>query len=430
MSYNSLFGYGSHSPDANLKHHWTCQETTGASIVDRISALNLTTAGMGADPVTRTGPNSWLPSALDFNGSNQFATSSGNVASAADLTVGAIAFCDVYNNVLRILDVDYLNSFWLGTGNGSPEYGGGCRRGSSPFGAFASGTTAAWQHVSITYVGSTGVTSGFVNSVVGTTTTGSSGSTSAASIRMGALSGSPVNHWNGAVATAYIFDRVLSTGEMSEINSGPEPLNTVVPTLTIDATTWTGTVGTWDAQSNGSVTYAWELRDASDDSVVESGTGSSPSGSGSYSGTYYLWVRASNSGGFDTAEDSVSTDETAAPDTTAPELDTQVLTGATTLVLGFDEPVTFTDQTGMSVSASGGAVTITGISGDGTNTVTLTLSRSMASTESLSFSFDSGTGDVEDLAGNALATISNRLVTNNVSATPGSVSLIGPGLIQ
>ena len=116
----------------------------------------------------------------------------------------------------------------------------------------------------------------------------------------------------------------------------------------------------------------------------------------------------------------VTNNSTQVADTTDPELDTQVLTSATTLVLGFDEPVTFTDQTGMSVSASGGAVTITGISGGGTNTVTLTLSRSMASTESLSFSYDSGTGDVEDLAGNALATISNRLVTNRVSAVAGS----------
>ncbi len=126
----------------------------------------------------------------------------------------------------------------------------------------------------------------------------------------------------------------------------------------------------------------------------------------------------------------VTNNSEAVADETDPELDTQVLSAGATLVLGFDEPVTFTDQTGMSISASGGAVTITGIAGGETNTVTLTLSRSLASTESLSFSYDSGTGDVEDLAGNVLATISNRLVTNNVNNTPGSVSLIGPGLIQ
>jgi hypothetical protein len=102
------------------------------------------------------------------------------------------------------------------------------------------------------------------------------------------------------------YAEVPSGGDPTELYDGPEPLNTVAPTLTISATSWSGTVGTWDSQSNGTVTYEWELRDGDDDSVVESGTGSSPSGSGSYSGDYYLWVRASNDGGYDSAEDSTS----------------------------------------------------------------------------------------------------------------------------
>ncbi|MCD0460049.1 hypothetical protein LOC72_11225 [Roseiconus lacunae] len=104
---------------------------------------------------------------------------------------------------------------------------------------------------------------------------------------------------------------VPSGGSLTELHDGPEPRNTVTPTLAIDASSWSGSVGSWDSQSNGAVTYVWELRDADDDSVVESGTGSSPSGTGSYSGDYYLWVRAANLGDYDPDNDSVSSTETA-----------------------------------------------------------------------------------------------------------------------
>lgn len=126
----------------------------------------------------------------------------------------------------------------------------------------------------------------------------------------------------------------------------------------------------------------------------------------------------------------VTNNSTQTADVTAPTLTSVTVTGVTSISLAFDEAVTLTDETGLSVEASGGAITISGVDGDGTNTLVLSMNRSIASTESLSLSYDSGTGDIEDLAGNALATISDRLATNNISATPGSVSLIGPGLIQ
>lgn len=125
----------------------------------------------------------------------------------------------------------------------------------------------------------------------------------------------------------------------------------------------------------------------------------------------------------------VTNNSTQIIDVTAPTLSSATVTAATTLTLVFDEAVTLTNATGMTIASSGAAVTISSISGDGTDTLLATLSRSIASTESLSFSYDSGTGNVTDIATNALASISNRLVTNNISTT-GSVSLIGSGLIQ
>jgi hypothetical protein len=132
----------------------------------------------------------------------------------------------------------------------------------------------------------------------------------------------------------------------------------------------------------------------------------------------------------DIASGAVSNESTQIADVTAPTLSSVTITGATSITLVFDEAVTLTDETGLTVESSASAISISGVDGDGTDTLVLSVNRSIASTESLSLSYDAGTGDIEDLAGNALATIADRLATNNISATPGSVSLIGPGLIQ
>lgn len=78
------------------------------------------------------------------------------------------------------------------------------------------------------------------------------------------------------------------------------PVNQTLPTLTINSDgTWSGTVGGW---SNEPTSYAWELRQVSDDSVVASGTGEDPAGSGLEFGSYYLWVEATNGAGSASAE--------------------------------------------------------------------------------------------------------------------------------
>lgn len=114
-------------------------------------------------------------------------------------------------------------------------------------------------------------------------------------------------------------------------------------------------------------------------------------------------------------------------DTTAPTL-TSISISGDTVTRVFDEPVTGTNA-GWTLSASGGAITEGAFSGSGTDTLTSTASRTPASTESLSTSYDSGTGDIVDGNTNALASITNRLVTNNVSGAGSSLPLIGPGLV-
>lgn len=114
------------------------------------------------------------------------------------------------------------------------------------------------------------------------------------------------NH-GGSFDDIRVFDEALSSTLISDWYTegrgyDADPENLSIPTLTLGASSWSGSVGTWDNKSNGTITYAWELRDSGDDSVVESGSGSSPSGSGSYSGGYYLHVEATNNAGTTSAD--------------------------------------------------------------------------------------------------------------------------------
>lgn len=116
----------------------------------------------------------------------------------------------------------------------------------------------------------------------------------------------------------------------------------------------------------------------------------------------------------------ITNNSTYTPDVTAPTISSATITAATTLTIVFDEAVNITTAGGITIASSGAAVTVSSPLGNGTDTLTLTLSRSIVSTESLSLSYDSGPGDIADLSANALASFTNRLLTNNVSGTSGS----------
>lgn len=99
--------------------------------------------------------------------------------------------------------------------------------------------------------------------------------------------------WSGVVGTFAVW------GPASD-----PPENLTPPSLSINEASFTGSVGLWDSMGAGAITYEWELRDSTD-TVIDSGTGTSISGSGSFSGSYYLWVKATTSSGSEEAVSSL-----------------------------------------------------------------------------------------------------------------------------
>lgn len=102
-----------------------------------------------------------------------------------------------------------------------------------------------------------------------------------------------------------------------------------------------------------------------------------------------------------------------------PSLSSATMTGAEsgtqTLDLVFDRSVNITTS-GWSVSASGGAVTVSSVaSGDGTTTPKFSLSRVIQSDETLTASYNPSTGATTSVSGGGeLDTVSAQSVTNNV----------------
>jgi hypothetical protein len=318
-SYNALFGLGSHSVDSALEGWWKLQDDAANTSVADSSGKGysgtLTNAGNTAAS-TVAGPNSWLGKAIDLDGVNDFISVSGSgLDIAGAFTVVGFFKSDNPTSVNQTLLGAYDPStpfagYGVGlsiggsSNNGFPYAwtgNGGWFAGNSP----SVGTT--WRHWFVknesntSYIFIDGSSRGSASRTAPSSFTGAKA--------IGAVSGGGSNRFNGACSGIAVFSRALTNAEAEEHRLGPEPLNTVDPTLTFGASTWTGTIGTWDSQSNGTITYAWELRRDSDDGVEQSGTGASPSGSNPAAGSYYLWVRASNDGGFDAAEDSVSATE-------------------------------------------------------------------------------------------------------------------------
>jgi hypothetical protein len=309
-SYNALFGLGSHSVDSSLEGWWRLQETTGTSATDSSGkGRTITIDGMGSNPVTASGPTGWLGSAFVLDGSNDKMDLSTEITLNSPYTMGAWYREDASHTSIAAIFASKTNAQPLFAVNWNSNNLVGFRvnqASSAPdLDRNLGFSESTWTMLGVRYQSSTNDLAYFHN----TTKTSVSFSRTTPAFTLGSFGyrgQSDSLRAKGRMAGMFAFSRYLSDAEYSEVYNGPEPLNTVDPTLIFGVSTWTGTVGTWDSQSNGTITYAWQLRRASDNGVEQSGTGASPGGSNPAAGSYYLWVRASNDGGFDSAEDSVS----------------------------------------------------------------------------------------------------------------------------
>ena len=122
--------------------------------------------------------------------------------------------------------------------------------------------------------------------------------------------------FDGQISDVAIFDRDLTSDEVPEYSSGPEPINITAPSIFGDFRVGfviTATAGTWDNQNNGSVTTAYQWFRA-DDANGTNLTAIPGATGGTYELSFddhqkYVTVRerASNDGGYDELEDAFST---------------------------------------------------------------------------------------------------------------------------
>jgi hypothetical protein len=124
-------------------------------------------------------------------------------------------------------------------------------------------------------------------------------------------------------------------------------------------------------------------------------------------------------------DNSAAAIELAGPDETPPTLVSATIPAAgTSISIVFNEAVTFGAglDGGFTIAMSGGAVTLSYLSGDGSTTLVYTTSRTIEAGETCSdFDYTQPTNGVEDAAGNDLVSFSNQQasVTNSSSQTGG-----------
>jgi len=110
-------------------------------------------------------------------------------------------------------------------------------------------------------------------------------------------------------------------------------------------------------------------------------------------------------------------------DTTAPTATAAIGASGTVLTLNLSEPCPAgaTGTGGVTLTASGGAVTATYSAGNGTSIWIYNLSRTIVVGETVTWSYATANG-IEDTSGNDLATVSAATVTNGSSQVPADIT--------
>ena len=336
-SYNELFGLGSHSEDADLEGWWPLQDDAASTVVvdESSNADNgLLVGGNNTEDLAVAGPNSWLGSALNFDGSSDyinqgsvFEPGTGNYTLLARAkTASTFGLKNIFRRdpgnapgrtiIILRFDSQAIRFYQSGSSGGNSD--------SSHNGAYADNDWHNFAGVRASSGSSIFADGAFVSSVGNTgDLTNSAHWLNGANVGSG---GTPNELWPGSLADISMFSRDLSLSELQEWEDGPEPANTIAPTLSGTAQegqTLTATSGTWgldspfSSGSNGTITYSYSWYRADDASgtnrtAITGETGATYTLTSSDVGKYVqVQVRAQNDGGYDSDADTASTYTTA-----------------------------------------------------------------------------------------------------------------------
>ena len=333
MSYNSLFGLGSHSPDASLQGWWKLDDNAASTVVTDYSgngSHGTLAGGVNTGDVSVPGPGGFAASAISLNGTGRYISLPSLTISGDDATLllktavdadppatagrsGFGIFGEARSSNSSASHYPYINgtvymSAWRG------------ESASSTLRVSDSSQPAldVWRDLCIkTTPGTDGWKCRIDDSTVFSETGITGLYTSGVDWGLGRSRrvDSNVYYLDGRVAQFSIFDRHLSDAEEAEANAGPEPLNLTVPVVSGTHETGqllTATDGTWDSQANGTVTYTYQWQTATDAvgtglTDIRGATASTWKLRSAQSGLYVrCLVSASNDGGVDTAEDTGS----------------------------------------------------------------------------------------------------------------------------
>lgn len=322
-SYNEIFGLGSHSADASLEGWWPCQDSASNQVVEDLSGNNqdgVVGHSQTTAQYSTTGPNSWL--------TKGFLARANRYVELPDFTL---------STPRTLLCRGYMGSvfigvgFFLGSSGGSGRnYIGANGNTNTPYFRYGDNsefgtvtgviTDNAWFNYASTLNSSLGVVGYVDGSSIDTATLTNAPSTTA-NINLQSYNDGQAAFIYGKFADAAILSRVLSSSEVVQWNDGPEPVNTVAPTLSgteTEGQTLTTTSGTWGLDSpfasgsNGTITYSYQWYRADDVSgtnraAIAGETATTYTLTSSDVGKYVqAQVRATNTGGFDSDADTAS----------------------------------------------------------------------------------------------------------------------------
>jgi hypothetical protein len=320
MSFNSLFGLGSHSPDANLEGWWPLMDNAANTTVTDYSGKGRNGV-MSVNTSTRSvaGPNNYLTTALSFGTSrtDRIAVSSFsalNGLQSFSVTGRGYRTGDGGGVLGRIVEIGSTDAilYWQSAPAGKMTW----YVEGSQHEAYTPGASA-WHSFMGTKNSTNAVLryNGAETSFADTKTLSYTGS-----LYIGNRADNARN-WAGRLSNVSAWSKTLTTSEGDEIDEGPEPINTVAPVVSgteTEGQTLSCTTGTWglgspfSGGSNGTITYAYQWTRSDDGS----GTGEANI-SGATSSTYELqsadvgkyircYVAATNDGGRDVAADTPS----------------------------------------------------------------------------------------------------------------------------